>query len=65
MNAKRGDTLELPDEKIEFETLVINKPITLIGRPGTTFIINGGPIIVNFSGSRLEENINNSFSHIL
>jgi hypothetical protein len=39
----------LPDEKMELASLIINKPITLIGKPGSTILVNGGTILVNFA----------------
>ena len=48
-NASRGDVLVLPDEKFRVKSLFINKPLTLLGKPGTVIEIDGGNIRVDFT----------------
>lgn len=48
-NSKIGDTIELPDEEIEINSLIIDKPLTLVGRPGSVIHVNGGTIVVSFA----------------
>jgi hypothetical protein len=64
-SAKVGETIELPDEKMEVSSLIINKPVTLLGKPGSSFMVNGGTIVVNFSHNQHEEEGSASLSKIL
>lgn len=64
--------IELPDEKIKLVNLIIKKPITLIGKPGSIIEVNGGSIRIEFessSNSRNEEggavDVSNTMSRIL
>ncbi len=41
--------IELPSEHIIVESLIIKKPMTLVGKPGTVLQVNGGNILVDFS----------------
>ena len=47
--SKKGDIIELPDSKIKFQSLFITKPVTLLGKPGTSIEICGGSIFIDFS----------------
>ena len=40
--------IQLPGERIEVESLTIDKPVTLEGKPGSTLLVNGGSILVSF-----------------
>ncbi len=46
--AKRETVIELPETKVSFSSLVISKPVTLIGKPGTILEVDEGSISVNF-----------------
>lgn len=61
-NAKRGDHIELPDEKIKVDHLYINKPVTLIGKPGT-LIEACGSIHIDFGLS--SSDLSSSLSKLL
>lgn len=49
--ANKGDVIELPASRIKLHSLVIWKPITLIGKPGTVIEISGGSIYIDFAKS--------------
>ena len=48
-DAKIGDTIELPPERLRLHSLLINKPLTIIGKPGTVLELLGGSIVVDFN----------------
>ena len=48
-DAEFGDVIELPQERIKLHSLIINKPLTLQGKPGTIIEICGGQIIIDFN----------------
>ena len=48
-NSAKGDVIELPSETIRVHSLLINKPITLLGKPGTVLEIVGGNITIDFT----------------
>ena len=41
--------MELPGERIKVHSLILKKPITIVGRPGTVIELTGGGIIIDFS----------------
>ena len=38
--ARKGDVIYLPASRIKIESLTINKPVTIIGSPGTVLEIS-------------------------
>lgn len=49
--AHRGDTIYLPATRIKIESLTINKPVTIIGNPGTVLEISQ-TIFVSFNQNK-------------
>ena len=47
-NAKVNSTLILPDSHIKIKDLLIDKPFTIKGKPGTILEITHGCIEINF-----------------
>lgn len=48
-SANIGDVIELPPERIKVHSLILAKPLTLTGKPGTIIEVCGGAVIVDFS----------------
>lgn len=49
--AKKGDIIDLPDSSIKVSSLYITKPVTLLGKPGSSLEVSGGSIFIDFSQS--------------
>lgn len=63
-NAESDSVVYLPDGTIRVSTLVLTKPMTIKGLPGTFLELTDGPIVVNFQNEIMKPNSKVIFSEI-